>query len=78
MCLLGRSASADPGFLDRGSNFHRGGGGDLLTLPDSFLKILHENEIILAQSEPLNSPGPAIDQTSLCYGNARRGGGGGA
>ena len=34
-CLLGRSASADPGFLDRGSNFHRGG-GDLLTLPDSF------------------------------------------
>ena len=38
MCLLGRSASADPGFLDRGSNFHRGGGGggDLLTLPDSF------------------------------------------
>ena len=41
MCLLGRSTSADPGFLDRGSNFHRGGGGgggevDLLTLPDSF------------------------------------------
>ena len=39
MCLLGRSASGDPGFLDRGSNFHRGGGGgggDLLTLPDSF------------------------------------------
>ena len=41
MCLLGRSASADPGFLDRGSNFHRWGGGgagegDLLTLPDSF------------------------------------------
>ena len=35
MCLLGRSASADPGFLDRGSNFHRGE-GDLLTLPDSF------------------------------------------
>ena len=34
MCLLGRSASADPGFLDRSSNFHRG--GDLLTLPDSF------------------------------------------
>ena len=33
MCLLGRSASADPGFLDRGSNFHRGGGGDL---PDTF------------------------------------------
>ena len=35
--------SADPGFLDRGSNFHRGGGGgggggegDWLTLPDSF------------------------------------------
>ena len=27
MYLLGRSASADPGFLDRGSNFHRGGGG---------------------------------------------------
>ena len=27
MCLLGRSASADPGFLDRGSNFHSGGGG---------------------------------------------------
>ena len=26
MCLLGRSASADPGFLDRGSNFHKGGG----------------------------------------------------
>ena len=26
MCLLGRSASADPRFLDRGSNFHRGGG----------------------------------------------------
>ena len=24
-----------PGFLDRGSNFHREG-GDLLTLPDSF------------------------------------------
>ena len=37
MCLLGRSASADPGFLDGGSNFHRGGGAeDLLTLPDSF------------------------------------------
>ena len=36
MCLPGRSASADPGFLDRGSNFHRDGGGDLLTLPDSF------------------------------------------
>ena len=38
MCLLGRSASADPGFLDRGSNFHRLGGlgGDLLTLPDIF------------------------------------------
>ena len=34
MCLLGRSASADPGFLDRGSNFHRG--GDLFTLPGSF------------------------------------------
>ena len=27
MCLLGRSASADPGFLDRDSNFHRGGVG---------------------------------------------------
>ena len=27
MCLLDRSASVDPGFLDRGSNFHRGGGG---------------------------------------------------
>ena len=27
MCLLGISASADPGFLDRGLNFHRGGGG---------------------------------------------------
>ena len=27
MCLLGRSASADPGFLDRGSNFIEGGGG---------------------------------------------------
>ena len=26
MCLLGRSASADPGFLDRGSNFQEGGG----------------------------------------------------
>ena len=26
MRLLGRSASADPGFLERGSNFHRGGG----------------------------------------------------
>ena len=42
MCLLGRSASADPGFLDRGSNFHRWGGGPgegyLLTLPDSFSK----------------------------------------
>ena len=24
---------------------------------------------------PLNPPGPAIDQTSLCYGKARRGGG---
>ena len=40
MCLLGRSTSVDPGFLDRGSNFHRGGGGggegDLLTLSDSF------------------------------------------
>ena len=35
MCLLGRAASADPEFLDRGSNLHRGG-GDLLTLPDSF------------------------------------------
>ena len=34
MCPLGRSASGDPGFLDRGSNFHRG--GDLLTLPDNF------------------------------------------
>ena len=34
--LLGRSASVDPGFLARGSNFHRGGGGGLLTLPDSF------------------------------------------
>ena len=56
MCLLGRSASADPEFLDRGSNFHRGGGGDLLFLPDSFLKILHENEIILVQSEPPESP----------------------
>ena len=54
MCLLGRSASADPGFLDRGSNFHRG--GDLLTLPDSFLKILHKNEIILVHSEPPESP----------------------
>ena len=37
MCLLGGSASVDPGFLDRGSNFHRGG-GDLLTIPDSFSK----------------------------------------
>ena len=55
MCLLGRSASADPGFLDRGSNFHRGG-GDLLALPDSFSEILHENEIILVQSEPPKSP----------------------
>ena len=27
MCLLGRSASADPGFVDRGSIFQRGGGG---------------------------------------------------
>ena len=27
MCLLGRSASVESGFLDRGSNFHRGGGG---------------------------------------------------
>ena len=40
MCAcLDRSASADPGFLDRGSNFHRGGGGGggiLLNLPDSF------------------------------------------
>ena len=27
MCLLGRSASADPGFLETGSNFHIGGGG---------------------------------------------------
>ena len=36
MCLLGRSARMDPGFLDRGSNFHRGGGEDLLTLLDSF------------------------------------------
>ena len=39
MCLLGRSASADPGFLVRGSNFHMGGGGgggNLLTLPESF------------------------------------------
>ena len=35
MCLLGRSASADPGFLDRGSNFHRRGGG-FVNLPDSF------------------------------------------
>ena len=35
MCLLGRSANADPGFLERGSTFHRGG-GDLLTLPDCF------------------------------------------
>ena len=38
MCMQGRSASADPGFLDRGSNFHRGGGGGGggFTLPDSF------------------------------------------
>ena len=35
MCLLERPASVDPVFLDRGSNFHNGG-GDLLTLPDSF------------------------------------------
>ena len=27
MYLLGRSASADPGFLDRGSSIHRLGGG---------------------------------------------------
>ena len=27
MCLVGTSASVDPGFLDRGSNFHRGGRG---------------------------------------------------
>ena len=27
MCLLGRSASADTGFLDRGLNFHCEGGG---------------------------------------------------
>ena len=51
MCLLGRSASADPGFLDRGSNFHRGAGICKLYLI-VFLKILHENEIILVQSEP--------------------------
>ena len=31
MCLLGRSASADPEFLDRGSNFHRGGGFVIFT-----------------------------------------------
>ena len=38
MCLLGRSASTDPGFLYRRSNFHREGGvkADLLTLPDNF------------------------------------------
>ena len=35
MPAIGRSASADPGFFDRGSNFHRGG-GDMLTLPDNF------------------------------------------
>ena len=55
MCLLGRSASADPGFLDRGSNFHRGAGICKLYLI-VFLKILHENEIILVQSEPPESP----------------------
>ena len=27
------------------------------------------------KANPLNPPGPAIDQTSLCYGTARRGGG---
>ena len=39
MCLLGRSGSADPGFLDRGSNFHTGvggGGGGLLALTEFF------------------------------------------
>ena len=57
MCLLGRSASADPGFHDRGSNFHRGGRvGICLLYLVVFLKILHENEIILVQSEPPESP----------------------
>ena len=57
MCLLGRSGSADPGFLDRGSNFHTGGGGGVLALTDIFFfEILHENEIILVQSEPPESP----------------------
>ena len=57
MCLHGRSASADPGFLDRGSNFHRGGGGGIcLFYLIVFLKILHENEKILVQSEPPESP----------------------
>ena len=57
MCLLGRSASPDPGFLDRGTNFHRGGGGGICYLYlIFFLKILRENEIILVQSEPPESP----------------------
>ena len=58
MCLLGRSASVDPGFLDRGSNFHRGsvGAGICKLYLIVFLKILHENEIILVQSEPPESP----------------------
>ena len=51
----------DPGFLDRGFKFIKGGGVglDLLILPDyllifsDILKILHENEIILSQMNPL-------------------------
>ena len=57
MCLLGRSASADLDFLIGVQIFIERGGGDLLTLPDSFfLKILRENKIILVQSEPPESP----------------------
>ena len=45
-------------------------GYDLLILPDHliFLKIPHENEIILVQSEP---PKPPPDQKNLSNGIAR-------
>ena len=51
MCLLGRSAMRILDFLI-GVQIFIEGVGDLLTLPDSFSENLHENEIILVQSEP--------------------------
>ena len=58
----------------------RGGGvkADLLTLPDNFseIKLFMKMKLFWFKANPLNPPGPAIDQTSICYGTARRGGGG--